>query len=113
MMRILIAEDEEVSRRVLEATLVKWGYEVIVTSDGNDALLELRKPDAPLLAVLDVLMPGMNGIEVCRTIRMNSEVVPPYLILLTSRSDKKDIVQGLEAGANDYITKPFDHEELR
>jgi len=112
-MRILIAEDESVSRRVLEATLDKWGHEVVVTCDGAQAWDALRHEGAPLLAILDVMMPGMGGIEVCRRVRETARAVSPYLILLTAESGKESVVSGLEAGANDYIAKPFDPEELR
>jgi DNA-binding response OmpR family regulator len=112
-MRILIAEDEPVSRRVLESTLDKWGYEVIVTCDGAQAWEALRRDDAPHLAVLDVMMPGMGGIEVCRRVRETPRDISPYLILLTSKSGKENVVLGLDAGANDYVAKPFDPEEMR
>jgi sigma-B regulation protein RsbU (phosphoserine phosphatase) len=111
-MRILIAEDDPVSRRVLEAMLAHWGYEVIVTSDGAEAWEILQRPDAPPLAILDWLMPGMDGIEVCQRVRQTSTPTPTYIILLTVKTGKEGIVTGLEAGADDYITKPFDHEEL-
>lgn len=112
-MRILIAEDEAMSRRVLESTLSRWGFEVVSCVDGDEALIEFEKLNPPLLAILDVLMPGATGIEICKSVRQKAGVVPPYLILLTARSDKPDVVRGLEAGANDYITKPFDPAELR
>jgi diguanylate cyclase (GGDEF)-like protein len=111
-MRILIAEDEAISRRMLEATLTKWGYDVVVTSNGDDALLVLRDQDAPLLAILDVMMPGMEGVEVCRIMRQLSQASPTYIILLTAKSSKAEIVKGLQAGADDYLTKPFDLDEL-
>jgi CheY-like chemotaxis protein len=112
-MRILIAEDEPVSRRALEATLRKWGHEVVATRDGAEAWEVLRGEDAPLLAVIDVMMPSVGGIEVCRRVREAPRAVSPYLILLTARSGKEDVVLGLEAGANDYVAKPFDPAELR
>jgi CheY-like chemotaxis protein len=112
-MRILIAEDEPVSRRVLEATLLKWGHEVIVACDGAEAWEALRRDGAPNMAILDWMMPGMDGPEVCRRVRQLNSSTPAYLILLTARGRKEDIVAGLEAGANDYLTKPFDREELR
>ena len=112
-MRILIAEDEAVSRRVLEATLNKWGHEVVVTCDGAEAWDVLSREDAPLLVILDVMMPGVGGIEVCRRVRVKARAVSPYLILLTANSGKESVVLGLEAGANDYVAKPFDPEELR
>ncbi len=112
-MKVLIAEDETVSRRLLEATLVRWGYEVVVASDGVEAWEALQGDDAPSLAILDWMMPSMDGLEVCRRIRNRPSSTPPYLILLTAKGRREDIVTGLEAGANDYVTKPFNREELR
>jgi len=111
--RVLIAEDDPVSRRVLEATLTKWGYEVVVTADGTEAWDVLRGETAPSLAVLDWMMPGMDGVEVCRRVRERASANPPYLILLTAKGQREDVIGGLEAGANDYVTKPFDRAELR
>jgi diguanylate cyclase (GGDEF)-like protein len=111
-MRILIAEDEAISRRVLESTLTKWGYEVVVTCNGDDALLVLQDKDAPLLAILDVMMPGMEGIEVCRRVRETVQASATYIILLTAKNGKDELVAGLQAGADDYLTKPFDRDEL-
>lgn len=112
-MRILIAEDDAVSRRVLEATLVKWGYEVIVTTDGQQALDALKQPDAPSLAVLDWMMPGLDGSEVCRRIREAVGNRLLYILLLTAKGSKEDLVEGLTAGADDYVVKPFDRAELQ
>jgi len=112
-MRILIAEDDPVSRRVLEATLLKWNHEVIVARDGDEALRVLEQPDAPPLAILDWMMPGKDGVEVCRRVRETLTATPPYLILLTAKTEKEDVVAGLEAGADDYLTKPFARVELR
>lgn len=112
-MKVLIAEDDPVSRRLLQAALVKWGYEVTVTGNGREAWGALQEPDAPSLLVLDWLMPEMDGVEVCREARKSEALKSSYIILLTSRGSKEDIVQGLEAGADDYVTKPFDHGELR
>lgn len=110
-MRILIAEDDLVSRRLLEATLARWGYEVVATPDGRAAWESLRAADAPRLAILDWMMPEMDGPEVCRQVRAHP-LPQPYLILLTTKGNKQDLVAGLEAGADDYVTKPFDREEL-
>ena len=112
-MRILIAEDDAVSRRVLEATLVKWGYEVIVTTDGQQALDALKQPDAPSLAVLDWMMPGLDGSEVCRRAREAVGNRLLYILLLTAKGSKEDLVEGLTAGADDYVVKPFDRAELQ
>jgi len=112
-MKILIAEDDPVSRRVLEATLSKWGYEVMSTSNGREAWEALAAPDAPRLAILDWMMPEMDGIEVCRRARGRTEAGPLHILLLTARGRKEDVIAGLQAGADDYVTKPFDHEELR
>jgi DNA-binding response OmpR family regulator len=112
-MRILIAEDDSISRRVLEAMLVKWGHEVVVTCDGDQAWQALERDDAPPMAILDWMMPGVDGHEVCRRIRAFSITTPVYVIMLTAKSQKEDIVAGLDAGADDYITKPFDRDELR
>ncbi|HUI07791.1 MAG TPA: response regulator transcription factor [Verrucomicrobiae bacterium] len=112
-MRILIAEDDAVSRRVLEATLAKWGYEVVVTTDGQQALEQLMHPDAPSLAVLDWMMPGLDGSEVCRQARQARGDRLLYLILLTAKGRKEDVVEGLTAGADDYVVKPFDRAELK
>ena len=111
-MKILIAEDDPVSRCFLEVTLVKWGYEVIVACDGNQAWQALQS-DPPSIAILDWMMPGIDGAEVCRRIRAAQSPTPLYIIMLTAKTDKKDLVEGLDAGADDYITKPFDRQELR
>lgn len=112
-MKILIAEDDAVSRRLLQATLTKWGHEVVVTASGTEAWAALQQPAAPALLILDWLMPGLDGVEICRRLRAQESLRSSYVILLTSRNSKEDIVQGLEAGADDYVTKPFDHAELR
>jgi DNA-binding response OmpR family regulator len=111
--RILIAEDDVVSRHLLETTLTKWGYEVISTTDGMQAFDALSQPDAPSLAVLDWMMPGMDGAEVCQRARSLGTDRLLYIILLTAKGRKEDIVQGLTAGADDYIIKPFDRAELK
>ncbi len=112
-MRVLIAEDDAVSRHLLEATLHKWGYEVVVTTDGLEALEVLRRPDAPSLAILDWMMPGMDGAEVCLRARELSAGRLLYIILLTAKGRKEDVVEGLTAGADDYIIKPFDRSEMK
>jgi diguanylate cyclase (GGDEF)-like protein len=111
-MRILIAEDDFTSRRILNAILKKWGYDPVVTEDGVAAWDALQKADAPKLVLLDWNMPGMEGVEICRRLRQIVASNPPYVILLTGRDEKGDIVRGLEAGANDYLAKPYDSDEL-
>jgi predicted signal transduction protein with EAL and GGDEF domain len=111
--RILIADDDALTRRLLEKTLEQAGYEVLVVENGHRALDCLSSTDGPRLALLDWLMPGLNGVEVCREIRRHSEYPYTYIILLTAKTSKVDIVTGLEAGADDYITKPCDAEELK
>ena len=112
-MKILIAEDERVSRRLLELTLTAWGHEVIVTEQGAEAWAVLDREDPPSLAILDWMMPGMDGIEICRRVRERKIPTRTYIILLTAKSSKANIVEGLIAGANDYVTKPFNRDELR
>jgi len=111
--RILIADDDVTSRLVLAGVLRKYGHEVLATTDGAEAWEVMQRPDAPRLAVLDWMMPGLAGVEVCRRVRALASDQPPYLIILTSRGEKADIVAGLEAGADDYLAKPFDPGELR
>jgi CheY-like chemotaxis protein len=111
-MKVLIAEDEAVSRRLLEATLNKAGYETIATVDGVEALEALRQDDAPKLAIIDWMMPRMDGLQVCAELQEDDSPEPVYVILLTARGSKEDIVEGLNAGADDYVTKPFNREEL-
>lgn len=112
-MKLLVADDDPVTREIIKVLLTKQGYDIIFACDGNEAYQILQADDSPRLAVLDWIMPGIDGPEVCRRIRKLRCSEPPYLILLTSKGLKEDIVEGLKAGANDYITKPFDPEELR
>lgn len=112
-MRILIAEDDLVSRRLLELTLKGWGYEVIAVDNGCAAAQRLEEPDAPSLAILDWEMPGMSGIDVCRAVRRRADVPYVYVLLLTGRDGAEDTVDGLEAGADDYLVKPVSMAELR
>lgn len=112
-MKILIAEDDDVSRRVLQLTLTTAGHDVVATKNGIEALTVLENENAPSLAILDWMMPDLDGLDVCRRVRRLSNVPPVYIILLTAKNEKEDIVEGLEAGANDYVTKPFDTLELR
>jgi len=111
--KVLIAEDDPVSRRLLELFLVKWGYEVTIATSGTEALHLLERMDAPRLAILDWMMPGMEGIQVCQKLRETADRRYVYVLLLTARTQKEDLLEGLKSGADDYLTKPFDAQELR
>ena len=111
--RVLIAEDDPVSCHLLKSFLIKWDYEVTVETDGAAASRILESDGAPRLAVLDWMMPGMEGVQICQRIRDRKSRPYIYLLLLTARSEKRDLLRGLELGADDYLTKPFDSEELR
>ncbi len=110
--RLLIAEDDRISRRILEAHLAKWGYPFESVVDGAAAWERLQAKDAPRLAILDWAMPKLDGAEICKKVRRLSTSAPTYIILLTARMDREEIVEGLGAGADDYIVKPFKADEL-
>jgi DNA-binding response OmpR family regulator len=112
-MRVLIAEDDPVSQQVLATVLKNWGHEVVVTSDGREAWEQLQRDDRPLLAILDRMMPEMSGIDVVKALRRLPCEIPTYVIMLTAMGSRENIVEGLEAGADDYVIKPFDGNELR
>ena len=112
-MRILVADDESVSRRTLQSMLEDWGYSVSVCADGAVAWELLQRADAPPLVILDWVMPRMDGLEVCHKLRAVSTPCPTYVLLVTSKDQNADIVTGLDAGADDYVAKPFNREELR
>ncbi|HET8921719.1 MAG TPA: diguanylate cyclase [Candidatus Acidoferrum sp.] len=112
-MRILIADDESMSRRLLQKTLERAGYDVVAVENGRQAADLLCKMDGPRLALLDWVMPELDGLGVCRKVRKNKERSYVYMVLLTSKEAKEDVVEGLESGADDYLTKPFDPEELK
>jgi diguanylate cyclase (GGDEF)-like protein len=112
-MKILVAEDDVVTQRMLQTYLVKWGYEVVMVADGQQAWQVLQQENAPRLALLDWMMPGMDGMSICREVRRLEHQPYIYLILLTARKYREDIIAGLEAGADEYLTKPFDPIELR
>lgn len=112
MQKILIADDSVVSRHLLEATLRKWGYEVTVACDGAEALSVLERDDAPSMAILDWVMPIHTGPEVCTQLRQLARESYTYILLLTSKNQKEDLIAGMNAGADDYLTKPFDQQEL-
>jgi DNA-binding response OmpR family regulator len=109
-MHILIAEDDAVTARILDQLCRSWGFETTMVKDGPASLAELQKTDGPQLALLDWMMPGIDGPEVCRRMRENGGT--RYAILLTAKTDQSDIVAGLDAGADDYLVKPFDPAEL-
>ncbi|MCX6984612.1 MAG: response regulator, partial [Lentisphaerae bacterium] len=113
-MRILIAEDDVISRKMLESILSKWGYEVLSVSSGSEAWDILNSESAPQIAILDWMMPGMTGVEVCSKVRQRESGIDhyTYIILLTAKTEKKDLITGMESGADDYILKPFDPHEL-
>lgn len=112
-MKILIADDDLVARMLLESAIKRWGYEAISANNGAAALAALQTDDPPALAILDWMMPEMNGVEVSRAVRSLARPSSTYIILLTARSEKEDIVAALDAGADDYLTKPYHSEELR
>jgi two-component system cell cycle response regulator len=112
-MKILIADDESVSRRMLQGLLVKWGYEVVSAEDGDGALANLKSAGAPRMALLDWMMPGQNGVDVCRALRKLRPEPYTYILLLTAKDAKESVVEGLESGADDYLTKPFNPQELK
>ena len=112
-MNILIADDDVIPRTLLQSTLTSWGYSVTSVADGQAALDALCGPAPPKVAILDWMMPVIPGIEVCRRVREQGSPIPTYVILLTARNQVADIVTGLENGADDYITKPFDRAELK
>lgn len=111
--RVLIAEDDAVSRRMLEACLQKWGYEAIGAANGEDAWQILDRESSPRLAILDWMMPGLDGIQICTRLRDRIDRPYVYVLLLSSKSQKQDMLEGLKAGADDYLAKPFDTEELK
>lgn len=110
--KILVADDDLTSRLILTSALKKWGYDPIPVTDGNKALEILSKPDSPLIAILDWVMPGIDGIDVVKKVKSMEKEIYPYIIMLTTKTEKEDVIAGLEAGADDYIRKPFDNEEL-
>jgi two-component system cell cycle response regulator len=115
-MRILIADDSIVSRHLLDATLRKWGYDVVIACDGAEAWNLLQTEDAPKVAILDWVMPGLTGPEVCKRLREHAKDQDSdytYILLLTSKSQREDLIEGMESGADDYLTKPFDQHELK
>jgi sigma-B regulation protein RsbU (phosphoserine phosphatase) len=112
-MQVLIAEDDRVTGEILARTLQRWGHQTIVVGDGLQAWNHLREMTDPTLAILDWMMPEMDGPDVCRRVRGQLPLANMYLLLVTARESRGDVVAGLDAGADDYIIKPFDPEELR
>jgi len=112
-MRVLIADDDVVLRHSLKVHLDRWSYEVEECADGRQAWKVMQGPDAPAVAVIDWNMPGMDGLTICQELREMPALSAMYVILLTSNKEQKDVVAGLESGADDYIVKPFDWNELR
>ena len=111
-MDVLIADDDPVSLHLLKAKLQKWQYEVTICTDGQEAWKILQSESPPRLAILDWMMPGLDGLEICQKVRANRNTPYIYILLLTSRGETADLVVGMEAGADDYLTKPFNVEEL-
>ena len=111
-MKILIADDESATRRLVEALLTKVEHEVVVARDGNEAWEILQRPDAPQLAILDWMMPGMDGIKVCHMLREREGGGYTHIIMLSAKNEIRDLVAALNAGADDYLSKPFDPDEL-
>lgn len=112
-MKILVAEDSNYFRKIVETTLLQWGYEVVLATDGAEAWEILQQNDAPRLAIIDWVMPHMTGLEVCQHVRARKTGSYVYTILLTAKSSKENIIAGLESGVDDYIVKPFDEEVLK
>lgn len=112
-MKVLVADDDLVSRRLLQGILGRWGYEAVLAGSGDEAWELLQQPDAPCIAILDWMMPGMDGTQVCALARRLPATAGVYILLLSAKDRKEDLISGLESGANDYLTKPFDRDELR
>jgi len=113
MMKILVAEDDKIVQTILKAKLISWGYDPVITSDGKAAWEILKKKDGPRIILMDWVIPGLSGIQICRKLRQRSTSAPVYIIMLTGKISTEDVVAGFEAGADDYVTKPFNGPELR
>ena len=111
-MKVLLAEDSGVIRLLLQRVLTNWGYEVVFAEDGTQAWQILERPDSPRIALLDWMMPGLDGLEVCQRVRRAAREPRVYIVLLTGKDQQKDVVRGLAAGADDYLRKPFDNAKL-
>src|SRR5215210_1260561 len=112
-MKVLIAEDDRVTGELLDRTLRRWQYDTMLVADGDEAWRVLSEAVAPTLAILDWMMPGLDGPDICRRVRAELPLANMYLMLLTAREARRDLIAGLDAGADDYIVKPFDTDELR
>ena len=112
-MRILVADDDAITRKLLQSNLIRFGYDVSLCSDGRQAWQILQQEDAPNLALLDWVMPGIDGVDVCRKVRELGRQPYVYIVRLTGKNTKEDVVKGLESGADDYLTKPFNPSELQ
>jgi two-component system cell cycle response regulator len=112
-LRVLAAEDNPVIQTVLQTMLTWWGYQPVVARDGLEAWEILQQDDAPHLALVDWMMPGLDGVELCRRVRATGREPYTYILLLTARTESQDLVEGMNAGADDYLTKPFNAHELR
>ena len=112
-MKTLIVDDDPATRTALENVLEKWGHDVDSTTSGDEAWEVLKDANTPYMIILDWLMPGMDGMTLCRKLREQDDYKPFYIIFLTSRGSREDVIEGLENGADDYIVKPYDYGELR
>jgi len=112
-MKILIAEDDNVTRHILEKSVTEMDFEVVSCKNGHDAWKILQSENAPHLLILDWMMPGMDGLEICRKVREQAKEPYTFILLLTSKGEQDDFVKGMEAGADDYVVKPFNHNDLR
>jgi diguanylate cyclase (GGDEF)-like protein len=111
-MKVLLADDSALARRLLLQMLARWGHEAVVCADGEQAWAALQEKDAPVLAILDWEMPKLSGVELCRRIRATAREPYVYVLLLTANERKEGVIEGLAAGADDYVRKPFDEQEL-
>src|SRR5262249_46783637 len=112
-LKVLAAEDNAVFQSVLRSLLTKWGYDAVIARDGLEAWDALQSNDGPRLAILDWMMPGLDGVEICQRVRAARREPYTYIILLSARTESQDMLEGMEAGADDYIAKPINPRELR
>jgi len=112
-LRVIVAEDDAASRHLLQHFLKQWGFDSDVASNGNQAWDMLQSKDVPTIAIFDWVMPGLEGVELCRKVRRLTRQHYTYVLLLTSKTGKQDVIEGLGAGADDYVSKPFNPKELQ